>query len=166
MNRLAVRPIVTGLLAFLTVLVACWTLAPARAGEQEDKDAKARALRKLDGDWSAAAATRDVERVASFYAEDAILYPPGEPAAVGRAGAKKVWGAYFAVPSFSISWKTTHAEVAGSGELGFTAGTYETAMEGPEGDRIVEKGKYLCAWRLQKDGTWKAVHDMWNANAG
>ncbi|HEY7369212.1 MAG TPA: nuclear transport factor 2 family protein, partial [Thermoanaerobaculia bacterium] len=70
---------------------------------------KAKVLAKLDDEWSTAAVARDVDRVASFYAEDAIAYPPGEPVAVGKAAAKKVWAAYFSDPSFSISWKTLRA---------------------------------------------------------
>jgi len=128
-------------------------------------DADAKALTKLDDEWSKAAATKDAERVASFYAEDAVAYPPNEPVAVGRTAAKKVWASYFADKSFSISWKTVYAEVAKSGELGFTAGTYEDSFTGPDGKKVTEKGKYLCTWKKQKDGTWKAVHDMWNSDA-
>lgn len=135
---------------------------PASGGGGDDKDA-AKALAKLDEEWSAAAATRDAEVVAAFYAEDAIAYPPNEPAAKGRAAAKKVWAAYFADPSFKISWKTHHAEV--NGDLGFTAGTYEDSSKGPDGKQVSAKGKYLCVWKKQKDGTWKAVHDMWNGDA-
>ena len=124
--------------------------------------AEAKALAKLDDDWSSAAATKDAERVASFYAEDALAYPPNEPVAVGRAAAKKVWAAYFAEPTFTISWKTTHAEV--NGDLGFTSGTYEDSFKGADGKMVQEKGKYLCVWKKQKDGSWKAIHDMWNAD--
>ncbi len=130
-----------------------------------DMDDAAKALAKLDDDWSKAAATRDVERIASFYAEDAMVYPPNEPAVVGRAAAKKMWAALLADPSASISWKPSHAEVCRSGELGYTAGTYEFSIEAPDGKTIAEKGKYLCNWKKQSDGTWKAIHDMWNADA-
>jgi ketosteroid isomerase-like protein len=82
-----------------------------------------------------------------------------------RAGAKKVSAAYLADKTFSISWKTVHAEVSKSGEMGFTAGTYEDSFTGPDGKVVKEKGKYLCNWKKQKDGTWKATHDMWNTDA-
>lgn len=134
-------------------------------GGAPDPAALAKALAKLDDEWSAAAATRDADRVASFYAEDAIAYPPNEPVAVGREAAKKVWAAYLAEPSFSISWKTVHAEVAASGDLGFTAGTYEDSFKGPDGTMVHETGKYLCTWKRQRDGSWKAIHDMWNTDA-
>jgi uncharacterized protein (TIGR02246 family) len=149
-------------LSVLFVVLFLFASIPALAA---DMDANAKVLAKLDDDWSKAAATRDADRVASFYAEDAIAYPPQEPAAIGRAAAKKVWAAYFADKSFTISWKTVHAEVAKSGDLGYTTGTYESSFKGADGKPVSEKGKYLCTWRKQKDGTWKAIHDMWNSDA-
>jgi ketosteroid isomerase-like protein len=143
-------------------LAVLFSVMPALAA---DMDANAKALAKLDDDWSKAAAARDADRVASFYAEDAIAYPPQEPIAIGRAAAKKVWAAYFADKTFTISWKTVHAEVAKSGDLGYTTGTYEASFKGPDGKQVSEKGKYVCTWRKQKGGTWKAIHDIWNADA-
>lgn len=147
-------------LAAIAALAVFAATAVALAG---DMDANAKALAKLDDDWSAAAATRDAAKVASFYADDALAYPPNEPVAVGKAAAQKVWAAYFAEPSFKISWKTTHAEV--KGDLGFTSGTYEDSFKGPDGKLVEEKGKYLCVWKKQKDGSWKAIHDMWNSDS-
>ena len=130
-----------------------------------DPDAMAKALTRLDDDWSKAAVAKDVDRVASFYAENAIAYPPNEPMAIGRTAAKKVWASYFADPTFSISWKTLHSGVSTSGDLGFTAGTYEDSFKGPDGKLVKEKGKYVCTWRKEKDGTWKAIHDIWNLDS-
>ncbi len=149
-------------LAAAGALAVLFSVMPALAA---DMDANAKALAKRDGDWSKAAATRDADRVASFYAEDAIAYPPQEPVAIGRPAAKKVWAAHFADKTFTISWKTVHAGVAKSGDLGYTAGTYEASFKGPDGKQVSEKGKYVTAWRKQKDGTWKAIHDIWNTDA-
>jgi ketosteroid isomerase-like protein len=128
-----------------------------------DMSAEAKVLAKLDDDWAAAAATGDAKRVSMFYAENAIAYPPNAPMASGRAAAEKVWAAYFADASFKISWKTTHAEV--KGDLGYTSGTYQDSYKGPDGKTVNEKGKYLCVWKKQGDGTWKAIHDMWNSDS-
>ena len=103
--------------------------------------------------------------MASFYAEDAIAYPPNEPVAVGKAAARNVWAAYFADSTFAISWKTTHAGGSRGGDLGFTTGTYEDSFVGPDGNRVLEKGKYVCIWAKQPDGTWKAIHDTWNTDS-
>ncbi len=163
MNRFLAGSRLQGVRYVFAVGGALAVLFAASPGLAADMDAKAKQLAKLDDDWSKAAATRDAERVAAFYAEDAIAYAPNEPAAAGRAAARKVWAAYFADPTFTISWKTTHAEV--DGDLGFTAGTYQDSFKGPDGKIVNEKGKYLCVWRKQKDGTWKAIHDMWNADS-
>jgi uncharacterized protein (TIGR02246 family) len=156
---------VQGLLFFLAAASALAVLFSVMPAPAADMDANAKALAELDDDWSKAAATRDADRVLSFYAEDAIVYPPNEPVAIGRAAAKKVWAAYFADETFTISWKTVHAEVAKSGDLGYTAGTYEASFKGPDGKQVNEKGKYVATWKKQQDGTWKAIHDIWNSDA-
>ena len=147
------------LLSLLAVSAAC---APVRAA---DMDSRAQALVKLDDEWSKTAATKDAHKVASYYAENALAYPPNDVLAGGRDAAEKVWASYFAAaPDFKISWKTTHAEMAKSGDLGYTAGTYEDSYTGADGKMVSEKGKYVCLWAKQKDGSWKAVHDIWNAD--
>jgi ketosteroid isomerase-like protein len=154
-----------GAVSVLIAAVAFAALAPAAPALAAGIGVNAKVLAKLDDDWSKAAATREAERVASFYDEDAIAYPPNEPMTIGRAAAKKVWAAYFADPSFSISWKTLHAGVAKSGDLGFTTGTYEDSYKGPDGKLVTEKGKYVCIWKKQADGSWKAIHDTWNSDS-
>lgn len=165
MNRFSMRARLHGLILVLALGGAFAVYITALPAVAADMDASAKALAKLDDEWSAAAATRDADKVASFYAEDAVAYPPNEPVSIGRAAAKKVWAAYFADASFSISWKTVSAEVATSGDLGFTAGTYLATYNGADGKKVTEHGKYLCTWRKQADGTWKATHDMWNTDS-
>ena len=157
------RLLAAGALLMLLVTTSC---APkALPVEAIDTAALAKTLAQLDNDWSKAAATKDPAAVGAFYAADAVAYPPGAPVAIGQATAQKAWAAYFADSTFTISWTTNHAEVAKSGELGFTAGTYEDSFRGPDGAMVLEKGKYLCIWAKQADGSWKAVHDMWNTDA-
>lgn len=145
--------LVAGAVAFLV------SLHPAQAA---GIDANAKVLAQLDDEWSKAAGARDAERVASFYAEDAIAYPPGMPMAMGRAAAQRVWATYFVNATFKISWKADHAGI--SGDLGFTAGTFEDSYKGADGKLVKETGKYVCTWAKQKDGSWKAEHDIWNAD--
>lgn len=149
-------------LALVGTFAAMLAALPAIAGGIEESG---KVLVKMDEDWSKAAAAKDVEKLAAFYAEDAVAYPPNAPAAVGKAACKNVWAGMIADPNFiGISWKATAAEVSKSGELGFTAGTYEYSSKGADGKPVVEKGKYLCTWKKDKDGHWKAAHDMWNAD--
>jgi len=163
-RRLQVLPsiLVAGAAAFAVLAASC-APKPQAAGTA-DTAALATALTQRDADWSKAAATRNAETVASYYAADAIVYPPNAPAVTGRANAKAVWASLFADSTFKLSWKTDHAQVATSGDLGFTAGTFEDSFKGPDGKPVHEKGKYVCIWAKQADGSWKAIHDIWNTD--
>jgi ketosteroid isomerase-like protein len=169
MNRISAardaRAFVTVSAAVLAFALSSCASPPADKGASTpaDEDAIARTLTQLDDEWSSSAATGNADSVAAYYAEDAIAYPPDQPVAVGRAAAQKVWASYFADSTFKISWKTEHA--GGAGDLGFTSGTYEDSFRKPDGSLVEEKGKYVCVWGKQPDGTWKAVHDIWNADA-
>jgi hypothetical protein len=58
-----------------------------------------------------------------------------------------------------LSWTATKADVAASGDIGHTAGTYEMTMGG-----TTEKGKYVTAWK-KVNGAWKVTDDIFNADA-
>jgi ketosteroid isomerase-like protein len=164
MNRFFQKP--QGLRSILAAAgAAAALLSAACAPPKADTAALAAALTQLDDDWSKAAATRNAESVGAFYAADAIAYPPDMPVAIGHDAATKVWADGFADSSYRISWKTDHAGASESGELGFTTGNFDESYRAPDGKVIARKGKYVCVWRKQPDGTWKAIHDTWNYDA-
>lgn len=119
----------------------------------------AKALVALDNEWSSAATAGDVEKVVSFYADDATVYPPNQAMVSDHAAIKDAWTKMLADPKAKLSWSTTHAGV--DHNTAFTSGTYQVV--GSDG-AVMEKGKYLCVWSKEKDGKWKALHDMWNTD--
>ena len=56
-----------------------------------------------------------------------------------------------------IRWQPLHAEVAASGDLGYTWGVAESAAakDGP----FKPYGIYVTIWKRQADGKWKFVYD-------
>lgn len=142
------------------VLATLFLLSPLALAADMSADAKK--LAALDDEWSKTAATHDGSKVAAYYADDAVVYPPNAPVANGKAAATKLWSDFLKDPSTKLSWTTTHAEVQGN--FGYTSGTYEASFNGPDGRPTHEAGKYLCVWKKQADGSWKAIHDMWNAD--
>ena len=86
MNRSSMGKFIQGLLSVLAAAGAFVVFFSATMAFAGDMDANAKALAKLDDDWSPAAATRDADRVASFYADDAVAHLPNEPVAIGLAG--------------------------------------------------------------------------------
>jgi ketosteroid isomerase-like protein len=133
------------------------TRAPA-AGIGEN----GRELAKLDEAWSDSSVKRDADLLASFYAVDATVYPPNDVMFSGRPEAKKYWAAALADPTYMLSWKTVSADASKDGDIGFTAGTYEESYKGTDGKTVKNTGKYVCVWKKDKDGKWKAIHDIWN----
>jgi ketosteroid isomerase-like protein len=140
-----------------TVVVCICAIAIASLVSSAGVPDKAKALAALDDEWSKAANAGDVARVVSYYADDAVIYPPNAPVVSDHSGIQKTWETMLADPKAKLSWTTNSAGV--DGKIGFTAGSYQVA--GADG-AVLEKGKYLCVWQKGKDGKWKAAHDMWN----
>lgn len=56
--------------------------------------------------------------------------------------------------TIKLQWKPRSADVAKSGDLAYTFGTYSLHTK----DSIV-KGTYVSIWKKQNDGSWKFVLD-------
>jgi ketosteroid isomerase-like protein len=142
------------------LLVVC-ALVAAGCAKKVDVEGARTALQKADSDWSAAAT--NVDTFMGFMAPDGAIYPPNEPAAVGtdnvRAWATRMLG----MPGFSVSWQSSAADVAASGEMGYTAGTYTLHVQGPT-EAISDNGKYLTVWKKDTSGAWKVVYDIFNSD--
>ena len=148
------------------ILFSCFALLSfAFAGTAPAADTKIeQALRDLDAQWSAAAGAKDLDKTVSYYAESAIVMPPNAPSATIREAIRKVWGDLLASPGLVVSWKTTKVEVAHSGDIAYSSGTYELTMNDANGKPVPDRGKYLEVWKKQAGGKWKTVADIWNSD--
>jgi ketosteroid isomerase-like protein len=124
-------------------------------------EARAEILR-LDAEWSKSAAEGDLERILSFLADDASMFPPGSPALVGKAAIREYIVASLATPGFSISWKTTQVEISESCDLAYGVGSNRVSFLGPDGKPVVIEDKAVTVWRKGSAG-WKCVIDIWNS---
>lgn len=115
-------------------------------------------LMRLDREWSAS--VRDADRFLSYFAPDASIYVTGMPVVTGTAAIRQMYTEMSSGPGFALSFEPSKAEVAASGDIGYTTGTYNSAMAG-----VKETGKYVTAWKKQADGQWKVTEDIFNADA-
>jgi ketosteroid isomerase-like protein len=151
---------------FVRVVILCLAglgcVCPLKA---VDLDALKKSLLAADDAWAAAAVARNVDKVANgYYADDGIAYPPEAPVAVGLKATAKIWTDGFADASYKISWKATRVDLSDDGTMGVTAGTYVESYKGNDGKMVTNHGKYVCVWKQNKAGEWKAVHDIWNSD--
>ncbi len=63
-----------------------------------------------------------------------------------------------------LNWEPQEAEVARSGDLGYTWGTYTYSWVDAESGLQSRYGKYLNIWKKQPDGKWKVLIDMGNTS--
>ncbi|MGA2005534.1 MAG: nuclear transport factor 2 family protein [Terriglobales bacterium] len=64
----------------------------------------------------------------------------------------------------SLTWTPVKADMAASGDLGYTYGNYVFKHKDKTGKLITDYGKYTSVWKKQKDGSWKVVVDMGNSS--
>ena len=144
-------------LVVVGVLLAC--AGCASAGSRADVRSR---IMRLDAEWSRAAQARDVDRVLSFWADDAIVFPPGSPPVTGKPAIREFVLKSFGTPGFTISWRTTTVALSSSGDIAYTTGTNRVTFSAPDGKQVSVEGKAVAVWRRERDGAWKCVIDIWN----
>jgi uncharacterized protein (TIGR02246 family) len=149
--------------SMLLLAVPIVLAATAAAAGPPDIEAERAALFRLDKAWAQAAAARDVEKVLSFWSDDARVFPPGQPAVIGKDALRQYVAGGFALPGFSIQWETSDFVVSGSADVAYGTGTNTVTVTGPEGKPVTEHGRAVTVWRKDATGAWKCVIDIWNA---
>ena len=123
--------------------------------------AKEDVLIQADKDFCKATADRGADGFLSYFADGATILPKNGNPITGRAALTPVFQETWAQPGYSLQWVPLKAELAKSGELGYTYGTYERKRM-VDGKPVTETGKYTTVWRKQRDGKWKVILDMGN----
>ena len=151
-------------------LMVVLTVTMAGCGRQPEQPAvnlaaEEAAIRATDRQWQASVQSRDADKAASFWADDATIYAPNASAIVGKQAIRAYVGGAFASPDFSISWTTDKVIVARSGDMAYSTGSDQFKYRTPDNKIVNEKTHGIVVWKKQADGAWKAVIDIWNADA-
>ena len=129
---------------FLLASLAALPLAPAFAGDFEDMVAAERAF-AAD---ASARNTRDAFLAA--YDRQGVAFAPGP------VDAQRLWEGR--KPNKNrLEWAPEVAEIAASGELGYTSGPWRLTAEGE--DHPSAFGHFFTIWRKDADGRWKVLVD-------
>jgi len=147
----------------LLVPMAVLLVGPRPASAETSKAAAARAaLLKTDTEWAAAAATTDVERIVSYWTDDAVIYSPREAPVSGKTAIRQYVTESLKIPGFAVRWKPSVAVVSASGDLGYTTGTNSFTFPDAQGRLTTTNGRYVTVWRKEPGGRWRCVVDFWN----
>jgi uncharacterized protein (TIGR02246 family) len=121
------------------------------------------AIRKIEDQWAAANKAKDINKVVSIFASDAVMIEPNKPINVGIEAIKRSWELWFAdTTNLHNTFIQTieNIEISASGDLGYARGTSHSSIKTPNG--IVENvGNFIDIYK-KIDGEWKCSVGIWN----
>jgi uncharacterized protein (TIGR02246 family) len=153
MSRLLAVSVVTGLAC--TIFVFAEAMGAKKASVPPE-------VAHAGENFKAAVNARDFAKVASLYAEDAVLMPPNGETISGRSEIEAYWRKLLE-QEFTVA-STASIDASVSGSLGYETGTYEISLKLPGGQSISDKGKYMNVMKRASDGHWYLAYDIWNSS--
>jgi uncharacterized protein (TIGR02246 family) len=149
----------TGLFPMAPALV----LMASCSSPRFDAAGEADKLLKRDAEWAeAATAGKDIEKILSYWADDAVVIPPGQPIADGKEAIRAFVSGSLQIPGFRIHWVSDKVTFSPDGNLAYMRSTSEMTVPGPTGALMTLNGRAVTVWRREPDGQWRCVVDIWN----
>jgi len=145
----------------IALLLPLLFAAPAFGGN--DKSAQgSELLVQLEAEFAADVAKHGHDAFLTYFAEDGVEVVDGGGFSTKDDMRKEPpWP-----EGTTLTWTPVKAEMAASGDLGYTYGNYVYTAKNKEGRLVVNYGKYTSIWKKQRDGQWKVVVDMGNSSPG
>jgi uncharacterized protein (TIGR02246 family) len=106
---------------------------------------------------------RDLERILSYWTDDAVVLAPGLPAVVGKEALREYVRGSMQIPGFKISWKSTDVKLSADGSLAYMFSQNTVTMNARDGTPATTEGRAVTIWRLESDGEWRCAVDIWNS---
>jgi uncharacterized protein (TIGR02246 family) len=125
----------------------------ADATREED----VRKLRDADQSW---AATADADGFLSFFADDAIWLYCNRPMMEGKEEIAAFVSTGFSRPEITLDWQAARVDLGASGDMGYTAGNWQSSYKDSDGQLVERLGSYLAIWKKQDDGKWKVAVEI------
>ena len=146
------------LLLIFTVLLGIYGCAR----QSVDQEAEAEKIMELSREWAKSAQTTDIEKVLSYWSDDAVVMAPGQPATIGKEALRKMLEMNATIPGFEVNWEPKAAYVSESGDLAYSIGVNYMKMLDSLGNKITIFHKGVEVWKKQDDGSWKCIVDIFN----
>ena len=137
----------------------------ARVAGPSSHDADLQQLREVEIAEEQAWSSKDLDKGLSFFSDDVNYMAPNMPTIVGKDGVRAYMEAVFADP-YTCQYQITKVDVAQSGDLGYTQGTYDNCVwtHPKTGKTMNDRGKWLSLRKKQPDGSWKIVQDTFSSD--
>ena len=142
---------------FALLMLICVTVAAALAQKQAKVESDWNTLVASERAFAAASKAKGMrEAFLAYLADDSVLFRPTP------VEGKKVW-LNRKDASGILTWEPSLAEVARSGDFGYTTGPWEFREKSLE-ETPVAYGYFVSVWKKQPDGAWKVAIDIGTSN--
>lgn len=150
----------TGVL-FAMVESGCMRQAAVATATANTRGLDEKAIRDTEAAWVKAFATKEPAKAAAFYADDAASMLPDTPLMEGKAAILAGMKPELGDPNFSLVFAPTKVQIAQSGDIAYTQGTFQYTTTDPKTKkRVGQAGNYVEVYKKQADGTWKVEEDI------
>lgn len=129
---------------------------------QRNGDAGSEQLMKLEAEFAKTTSEKGLDGFMSYFADEGYDLPNGGEIVQGKENIRKAIGPWG--PDFKLEWTPVKAEMAASGDLGYTFGNYVATSKDKDGKLVKRYGKYVTIWKKQADGSWKVAMDTGNSS--
>lgn len=148
----------------LSLMVTMGLAACTASPPSIDVEAEGAELMRISSEWSQVAASGDLEATLAYWADDAVMMPPGTPPLKGKQAIREFLEASANIPGFAVRWEPLEAHVSPSGDFAYLLERNEFSFQDSTGVQVTEWNKVVTVWRKEADGSWRNVIDMWNAD--
>ena len=147
---------------YLSLAAFAFTLGSCSQREFDPTTEGEKLLRR-DAEWADLATTgKDIEKVVSYWSDDALLIFPEQPVLQGKAAIRAYVTASFNTPGFKIHWVSQKPVFSPDGKFAYMCGTDELTVPGPNGTTMTLHLRGISLWRFESDGQWRCVVDISN----
>jgi len=92
----------------------------------------------------------------TYMDDNATIYREGQHPYTGREAIRPLFPQE---GGGTLAWEPFMAEIAESGDLGYTLGKWTYTLTAEDGSESISQGYYVSIWKKQADSSWKYVFD-------
>ncbi len=151
---------ITLLLSTLIVFISC-----NEKSNTIDTKAEGEKLMQTSREWSKVAATNDIEKTLSYWADDAVMISSGQPPLNGKKAIREMVEGSSKIPGFKISWEPQSVSVSKSGNMAYMIEKKQITTNDSLGNPLTKFGTGVTIWRKEVDGSWKNTVEIMNDDA-
>jgi len=127
--------------------------------------AEAEAIKKIEDQWTAAILAKDIDKIMSIFAPEAVVMNANAPAFIGIQPVRKSLESWFSDTTIfhdTFASAIDTIEVSSAGDLAYVRGNSRLNISTIRGV-VEETDKWITIYK-KINGEWKAIVDIWNSD--